>query len=402
VGGLGAIARLVRDGVAFERYRAPTTVVSGVMASLLTGTSPRAHGLEDPTGRLADEARLISERAREGNVHAAFFTGVPMSFPPFGFDRGWERSETFSPVRDLPATEPLSRAMAWLKEQLASDRDRKLLVVVHARGGHPPWDVSRDEVQLLPPAEYGGNIEPRAGALVLGNLRGLRSPQDQRLSGDDWRRLRALEEAALRKEDAALRRLFEVLDREGLYDDALLVLVGDVATGDPPLIPFGPMPPLREDVLSAPLLVKFPRGLLAGKQVSALATAVDVTRTVVESLDLPPDGLDGVSLGRLAVGALPLDGRPLVATLGTRYSTRYGPWLLTGELGRKPTLCLVEVDPSCATDALAQSPLAGEALWRRTFEAETRGAHEPAPEDGKVPRASLDAETQSALKVFGY
>jgi hypothetical protein len=200
--------------------------VSGIVASLLTGTSPRAHGLEDPSGRLADDARLVSERAREGNAHAAFFTGVPMSFPAFGFDRGWERSESFSPVKDLPATEPMSRATSWLKEQLAAGSDRKILVFVHARGGHPPWDVSRDEVQLLPPAEYGGNIEPRAGALVLGNLRGLRSPQDQRLSGDDWRRLRALEEAALKKEDAALRRLLEILDREGLYDEALLVVSG--------------------------------------------------------------------------------------------------------------------------------------------------------------------------------
>jgi hypothetical protein len=291
--------------------------------------------------------------------------------------------------------------MTWLKGQLAGGDDRRHLIVVHARGGHPPWDVTRDEVQLLPPPEYGGNIEPRAGALVLGNLRGLRNPRDQRLSSDDWRRLRALEEAALKKEDAALRRLLEFLDRESLYDDCLLIVMGDVATGDPPLIPFGPMPPLREDVLNAPLLVKFPGGSPAGKQVSAVATAMDVTRTVVDALGLPPDGLEGVSLHRLAVGLLPPDGRPLVATLESRYSTRYGPWLLTGELGRKPSLCLVEVDPSCATDALPESPLAAEALWLRTYEIETRGA-QVQNRGARPARATLDLETQSALKVFGY
>jgi arylsulfatase A-like enzyme len=403
VGGMPAIARLVRDGVAFDRYRVPTTVVGSVMTSLLTGLSPRSHGVEDPFQRLPEDARLLGERAAEVNAPAAFFTGVPMTFPAFGFDQGWERYESFSPIRDVPATEPINRGIAWIKEQRGADDRAKELLVLHTRGGHPPWDVTRDEVAQLPPEEYSGPLEPRAGALVLASLRAQRGPSDQRLSGDDWRRLHALQEAALRKHDAALHRLFDTLEKEGLYDRSLVVFMGDVSTGDPPGIPFAPAPPLREDTLLAPLIVKFPGGAMAGTSVSTMATTVDVTRTILNALGLGAGGgTQGVDLFRLAKGSLPLDGHPLVSTLASRYSTRWGPWLLFGEVGRKPTLCLIDVDPACVNDAYNHGAFAASAVFGRTYRAELVARALRAKTEKPVARVSPDEATQAALKVFGY
>jgi hypothetical protein len=401
VGNFPGIARLLRDAVVFDRFRAPTTVVSAVMASLLTGVGPRSHGLEGPANRLPEDTPLLSERAKEGSARAAFFTGVPMSFPVFGFGRGWDKYETFSPVRDVPATEPYAAGTQWLKQQMATSRDGKTLLLLHVRGGHPPWDVTKDEAAALPPEEYGGPVEPRGGAIVLSNVRAQRSPLEQRLSGNDWRRLHALEDLAMRKQDAELKRLLDVLERDALYDGALVVLMGDVAAGDPPGIPFGSTPPLREDILLAPLIVKFPKNELAGAHVATMATTVDVTATALHALELSNEAIEGLDLKRIARGLLPLDGRPLEATLGARYATRWGPWLLLGDLGRKPSLCLIDVDPSCATDSLGQSPLAAAALWHKTFDFESsaRARH---PAGRTTPALVLDLDTQSALKVFGY
>jgi hypothetical protein len=400
VGSFPGIARLLRDGVVYDRYRAPTTVVTSVMASLLTGLGPRAHGVEGPQQRLSEDFALLSDRAKEGSAHAAFFTSVPMSFPVFGFGRSWDKYESFSPVRDVPATEPYALGGQWIKEQVSGGQDGRALLLLHLRGGHPPWDVTKDEAAALPPEEYNGPIEPRAGAIVLSNVRAQRSPVEQRLSGDDWRRLHALEEAALKKQDAELHRFVDFIEREGLYKDALIVLMGDVAAGDPPGIPFAPMPPLREDILLAPLIVKFPQNELAGTHVATMATTVDVAATAIHALELSDEGIEGLDLIRVAKGLLPVDGRPLEATLASRYATRWGPWLLLGDLGRRPSMCLIDVDPSCATDSLTQSPLGAAALWHKTFELE--GAARARQPGHAAPAVVLDVDTQSALKVFGY
>jgi hypothetical protein len=161
------------------------------------------------------------------------------------------------------------------------------------------------------------------------------------------------------------------------------------------------MPPLREDILLAPLIVKFPKNELAGSHVATMATTVDVAVTALHALELSDEGTEGLDLLRIAKGLMPVDGRPLEATHGARYATRWGPWLLVGDLGRRPTLCLIDVDPSCATDSLAQSPLAAAALWKKTFDLETAARARTSP-SRSLPAVVLDAETQSALKVFGY
>jgi hypothetical protein len=403
IDGLPAIGRLARDGVTFDRYHAETTMIGPVMASLLSGLPPKAHGVEGPQARLVDDVRLLGERAKESSAHSAFFTGVPSTFPAFGFDRGWDRTEAISPVKDSPAIEPCTLGAGFIKEQAALGGDDKFVLVVHTRGGHPPWDVSKDEVATLPPEEYSGPLEPRAGAIVLANLRALkqRGP-GERLTGDDWRRLRALESTALRGQDGGVRRILDTLEHEGLYDKSLIVFMGDVATGDPPMIPFPPIAPLREDILLAPLIVKFPGNLLAGKRADAFVSTTDVTATLIHALGADAERTVGVDLLRMAKGDLPPDGHPLVATLGARYATRWGPWLLSGEYGRRPSLCRMDVDPACTSDVYEQSPLAAEALWRATYSAETRAKALRVAPPGASSIAGLDADTQAALKVFGY
>jgi hypothetical protein len=128
---------------------------------------------------------------------------------------------------------------------------------------------------------------------------------------------------------------------------------------------------------------------------------VDVATTILHALGADADRTEGVDLLRLAKGDVPLAGHPLVATLGTRYATRFGPWLLSGERGRRPTLCQIEVDPGCTSDAYAQSPLVASTLWQVTYAAGVE-ARTLRGDAGHPIAAGLDSDTQAALKVFGY
>lgn len=394
--GLKTLAELARASVAFGNHRASTTVASAVLASLLTGLSPRAHGLEDATTLLAPEHPTLAELVGEASGQTAMFTGSPASFAPFGFNQGWDVFEAISPTKDFPAGEPLTLAARWLEQDLEEISSVPALVLVHARGGHPPWDVSREEAQRLKPSEYSGLIDPRRGGIVIGSMRESRR-RSRRLLQDDWTRLRALSDASLARQDAALGRLVQVLKRKGLWDDTLLIVTSDVAPGDPPDFPFDPIGPLTEDRLILPLLIKFPGQRLSGQETLIPSQVEELAPTVLSFLDLRPNPDD---LFRTALGRAPPVIEAHTATLPNRYSTRLGQRLLRARIGDVPTLCAFDIDPACAADVFDQELIAARALWEATFAAE-QATRSLTPPDGSRRPVIADPETAAALVVWG-
>jgi hypothetical protein len=401
---LRSISQLAEASARFPEYRAPSSVVSAVMATLLTGLPALAHGLDSPKLRLGPGVLTLGDRIRESSGESAFFTGVPSSRAAFGFGRGWNSFEEFSPVNDVAASAPLEHAKAWLERSIAEDEDRGVarLLVVHIRGGHPPWDVSRDEVAELEPRDYMGLLEARRGGMILNTVRNHRRPAQRRLAPADWIRLKALQLAALEKQDQALGALLELLERERLWDDTLFAFAGDVAMGDAPEPPFGAARPLTEDRLLVPLWIKFPGGRFAGREVLAPVSSVDVAETLADALGIAlPAEIGGVDLYQLAAGGGPVLARGLLATLGADYSLRFGRWLLRGTSPKAPTLCELGVDPACVHDVFNESPLAAEALWRTTFETHRHERTLELARGAKAEPALLDKDTAAALKVWG-
>jgi hypothetical protein len=396
------VTELAGVSARFPGYRAPTTVVGAVMATLLSGLPPRAHALESPKSRLPRSILTLADRIREASGESAFFTGVPSTRAAFGFNRGWNHFEELSPVSDISATAPFERAKAWLERAISRDRSVPRLLVVHARGGHPPWDIARDEVADLEPREYMGLLEARRGGIILSSIRNHERPAQRRLQPADWVRLEALQLAALQKQDTALGGLIELLEREKLWQETLFAFAGDVAMGDQPEAPFGAARPLTEDRLLVPLWIKFPGGAFGGTEVPGAVSSTDLAATLALALGIRmPAELAPVDLYRQAAGAEPALARSLLATLGPEYSLRHGPWLLRGQNPKAPILCEVGVDPACVHDVLEGHPLTAEALWRATFEAHRRDrALETAA--GATPEpALLDKDTAAALQVWG-
>ena len=391
-----AIADFDRSATTFDAHRAPTTVSSGVVASLLTGLSPRAHGLEDTGARLPAALTTLGVAARDGSVQTAMFSGCPTTFEAFGFSRGWDKYAAFSPVEGDPAVAPLTEAARWTIEHMKT-KDSRALVLVHARGGHPPWDVTINETAKLPPSEYSGPMEARRAGELIARARARHSKF--RFSENDRTRLWAIYEAALAGQDHALGQFVDSLKKANLWQDTLFVVTGDVSNGFDNRAPFGDGEELAESLLHLPLWIHFPGGAFAGAKVATPTAVTDLSRTVLTSLHLPlPDGFDdGLDLYVAASGAAVPDGRPLAATLGARYSMRLGDWLLSGTAGRPPTLCDLATDPSCEADKFEHAPRIGLTLFRLAYDAEA------AAQKRKRPRepATVDASTAAALQVWG-
>jgi hypothetical protein len=302
---------------------------------------------------------------------------------------------TYSPVEGAPAVAPITEATRWTVDHMKSV-DARALVVVHARGGHPPWDVTINESAKLPPSEYSGPMEARRAGELIARARARHSRF--RLSENDRTRMWAIYEAALAGQDRALGQFVEALKKANLWDETLFVVTGDVSTGADSRAPFGDGEELAEPLLRVPLWVHFPGSALAGKRVTSPTAVTDVARSVLDALQLPsPDGFEGLDLFAIGSGAALPAGRPAFATLGSRYALRLGDMALSGTAGKTPTLCELSSDPNCEVDRFERMPRTGAFLFRLAFDAEM------AAEKHRHPRepATVDANTAAALQVWG-
>jgi hypothetical protein len=398
--GLSQLFALSEEGTVFDGYRVPSMLVGGVFASLLTGVPGSTHGLTHPAAKIAEGTPLLSRLLREAGGSAALFTNVPYTFEAFGFNRDWNRFESFSPVEDLAADEPLVRANRWLSKELLENPEQRRLLVVHLRSAHPPFDVTPEDAAKLAPSEYNGFIEPRRAAIILKQVRERERSSGRKLGPRDWERLVALQRVALERQDAALGALLETLKQHQQWQDSLVVFMGDVARGDAPAVPFEPLGELREDRLSPPLLIKLPGPAQRSRRVVTPLTTLDVAHALYEGLGLRfPGERSALDLNALRTGTMPLHSEGILAVHPPNYAFTVGRFSLSGVLGETPRLCDLEVDPACQQDLYSQAPFQVEWLWRlalRAFESQAVTDVENARSLAKI-----DDETRAALSVFG-
>ncbi len=392
-GGPHAVPELVAlaaSGTTFLAHRASSPLVSSVIASMLTGLSPLEHGVDDPDARLPDEVTTAEEACREGDVATAMFTANPTTGAPFGFARGWDTFVAHDPLEDAPATRVFDEAAAWID----AHKGGRFFVVIHARGGHPPWDATPDELKTMPPEGYFGMIEPRRAAEAITKVR----KHPTRFKEDDRVRAWALFDRAIDEHDAALGRFVASLHATGRDDDTAVVVTSDVAASEGPPVPFSDPETLDESLLATPLIVRWPHdAALSGLRVTAPSSPVDLARTVLGALGLaPPSAFEGQDLAAIAEGAGMPEQRPLLAAHHGRFSVRWGPYVLLGSSSRELRMCDLSLDPSCVADVRGTSPLALGPLRRWTRDALAPGAHRAA----RSP-ALLDEHTLAALARWG-
>jgi hypothetical protein len=391
---LPALADLAQTGTVFDQHRAPSTVVAVSFATLLTGLSPLGHGVTDAGARLPAGVGTIGGIARDASVRTAMFTGVPFTFRAFGFGASWEKYLEHAPSSGAAATAPIDDALAWITETGKIAPDARLLAVVHARGGHPPWDVTSKELSTAAPPEYAGLIEPRSAAQKIARMR--RAKRANVITDADRQRIRALEQIALAGQDRALGALIAALRASGLWDATLLLVTGDVSSGADEL--FAGDLDLGEAALTLPLYAHFPTGVAARRRVAEPTEMVDLARTALVALGLtPPKQSLGRDLMRIAAGLEVAALAPQIATRGDSYSARWGNLILSGKFPKPPSLCDLALDATCAFNRRDAMPIAASALFRGVV------ADDLATRARAVRRepATIDGETSAALNVWG-
>jgi arylsulfatase A-like enzyme len=386
-----ALSRWASSATLFTHNRASSSLPHAVVASMLTGLSPHALGMDDANARLPQGPTTLAEACRQAGLATAMFTANPMTGPAFGFDRGWSSLVMRDPLDEGVATRVFDDAIAWMD---AHQKDR-YLAVVHARGGHPPWDATPDELRSMPPAGYFGILEPHRAAEALAKAH----KRPGHFKEEDRVRAWALYDRAIDTHDEALGRLLASIRAAGREDDTAVIVTGDVAAYESPPVPFVDVERLDEPLLATPLAVRWPHAdALSGLRVEAATSPEDIAPTILAALRLaPPPTFQGTDLARIARGNVVPAERPMAATVAGRFAVRWGPFVLVGLRDREMRMCDLSLDPTCVADVRATSPLGLELLHRWANKTLTLPGRPSFPRDGVM----LDEHTTAALVRWG-
>ena len=364
---------LAGEAVRFDQAisAVPTTLPSH--STMFTGVYPPVHGVRyNGMFHLADSSVTLAERFHD----AGYATGaIPSAFPvtkTSGLAQGFDvyrdmfsepGAEKLSPIAGRKAEEVTRLGLEWIR----SARRRPFFAWLHYYDPHYPYE---------PPFPYSAKFRDH--------------PYDGEIA----------------YVDAQLGELFAALRKDGLWDDLVVVVVGDHGEG---LYEHGERMHgqlVYESTLRVPLLIKT-RHARPGSVVAEPVTLADIVPTILDLAGLPvPAGLDGQSLkSALAGGAPPrreLYFESLSGSLSFGWSPvegiRRGKWKLIRS--SDPELYDLEADPHETNNVYGSEGQVAADLGAVLDEDLARWAKTAAPAEAVT--APIDAEARTRLASLGY
>lgn len=382
--------RLAADALVFERAFAPMSTTLPAHASLMTGVHPIRHGVVSNfrffgrgvsgEGGLRTAAEMLGER---GWQTAAFTSASPLS-EETGIGRGFDHFQgpgAWSAERrrlEVPALETAEAARAWLAGARAP-----FFLWVHFFDPHHPYEAP-------PPFSEAFSVE----APLADHLRERGFPADlrPRLVG-----VFNAYDGEIAYTDHAVGTLLDALRERGLWDETLIVVVGDHGEGLWQHA-HGRHGLTWNEQIRVPLVVRIPGGPRGRHE--GLASLMDVLPTLAAHARLPFDRaqLDGVDLleeRRRSVLAQRVVRRSRPDPVLALVSEEWKYW--RGEDGAERLFHLPS-DPHELRDVLAEQPEAAR-TWRRRLEERVAGeeARAAVPVEESMPR-----EVREQLRALGY
>ena len=300
---------LAAGGVVFENCVAQSPWTKPSIATLLTGLYPEVHKVLTENGQyrdkssrkletdaLSDDAATLAEQLKAEGYATAAFVANPWIRDGHGFGQGFDVFDTEGADNEMPGSEIVARALAWLEER---DPDTPYFLYLHLMDVHGPYTAAEEHFAALAGSSAAaGPPAPLNEALYQRIPPYLRAPEwAQRPESRDVRVWRQRYAAGMRSLDAAVGSLFAQLRERGDFDDALVVFTSDHGEE---LYDHGRWDhgySLFEHQVHVPLVVRFPEGRFAGKRVAPVVGLVDVMPTILDVVGAEqPKGIQGQAL----------------------------------------------------------------------------------------------------------
>jgi choline-sulfatase len=366
---------LARQSVVFTHAYSQVPLTTASHATILTGTYPQFHQVNDFGVPLAEDLPYAPYIFRGNGYHTAAFVGSlvldPVARSAPGFERGFDTYDAGFHRRRMGEDryqaierrggEVVGHALAWL----TAHQKGPFFIWVHLYDAHDPYDPPEPYKSRYAAAPYDGEI-----AYV----------------------------------DAAVGKLLSWLRLRGLYDGAMIAVMADhgEALGEHGEITHGIF--LYDETIHVPLLFKLPHERSAATRVDNRAELVDVLPTMLQAAGISvPKEVQGESLLSMLKATTSRD-RPAYAesdyphrTFGwsSLRSLRTGKYLFI-EAPRKE-LYDQTADPKAEHNLSAASVAVTNTLASQVdaFRQKTSTAKE-------APKVSTDPGLQERLNALGY
>lgn len=367
-----ALDQLAEQGIRFTQAFTPSPITNSSHTSIMTGLLPSSHGVSDFGVPLATKYPTLAELLTKGGYRSAAFIGAVIldskNLAP-GLDRGFEFYDNFPEHTatksrwgriERRGLEVEQHAESWLD----THADGTQFVWLHFYDPHDPYE---------PPAPFSETYKDR------------------------------LYDGEIAYADSALGHFLTYLKKQGWYEGAMIVVVGDhgEGLGEHHEDTHGIF--LYDSTTHVPLIVKLPNEREAGRTVEGQVRTTDIMPTILSLLGIAaPVNLDGDSLEPFFSGG-ETDGRTVFGE--TEYPLRFG-WAPLRSIRKegfkfieapRPELYELRSDPGELQNHY--EPWNGTVQQLRKTLAEL-SAKSPAPE--KVSPAAVSAGTVDELHALGY
>ncbi len=271
--------RFVREGTRIGHAIAPAPHTHPSMATILTGLVPGAHGSVVGRPHLDPSLSTLAEHLRRCGYRTAGFFENPWMTREFGFDQGFE---TF--VGGVSGRDPASAAVDWLEESAAAadGSAERFYCHIHLFGAHGPYEPRSPWIDRWSPGYDGPYGRISNEQLQAAELAGAVNFADE-----DKQRIVALYRSEAAAVDAEVGRVLACLDRLEIDRDTLVVVTADHGEE---LFDHGGLHhghTLHAELLSVPLILRWPGRLRANHLVRGPIGLVDLAPTVLDLLGLP-------------------------------------------------------------------------------------------------------------------
>lgn len=300
--------------VVFEKVFSQGSYTLSSFASLFTSRYPEQHHAISKFTAISDKETMLAEVFQKAGYRTAGFTGGPNLALQYGFGKGFDTYLSGSLPRQLDAYIPV--ALKWI----AKDRSKPFFLFIQPQDVHPPFDVlelPEAERDRWDPGDHE-RVDRFMGDFYFFKAFGGEPYTTNKPEPSEWLKkeiAQAAKDPAVKRHmtsiyddrvahmDRSFGTLFKELERMGVLEDTVVVLLSDHGTlfGEGGKFTHGSHMSTHDGIFHVVLAVWAP-GHKPGR-VKSLVEIVDVGPTLLTMADLKvPKAFEGRSLLSLMDG----------------------------------------------------------------------------------------------------